>query len=50
MAAVTGYGLLYGNPYLLLTTFDADGNGCGLNQTTKIYPYLYFPSINLTAA
>ena len=50
MAAVTGYGMLYGNPQLLLTTFDGDGNGCGLNDTTKNYPYLYFPVIDLEAA
>jgi choline transporter-like protein 2/4/5 len=50
MAAVTGYVMLYGNPQLLLSTFDGDGNGFGLNDTTKNYPYLYFPVIDLEAA
>jgi hypothetical protein len=30
----------------LLTTWDADGNGCGYNETTKDYPYLYYPVID----
>uniref|UniRef100_A0A7S3ISV9 Choline transporter-like protein n=1 Tax=Strombidium inclinatum TaxID=197538 RepID=A0A7S3ISV9_9SPIT len=50
MVGTSGYGVLYGDPELLLTPWDADGNGCGYNKTTKDYPYLYFPSINLTAA
>jgi choline transporter-like protein 2/4/5 len=50
MGGVTAYGLLQGDPYLLLTTWDANGNGCGYNTTTKDYPYLYFPTIDLEAA
>ena len=50
MVAVAGYGFIEGNPKLLLTTYDADGNGCGMNETTKEYPYLYFPIIDLEAA
>ena len=41
MVGVSGYGITYGNPKLLLTTWDADKNGCGFNKTTKDYPYLY---------
>ena len=47
MVGTSGYGFLYGKPELLLTAWDADGNGCGYNATTKDYPYLYFPSIDL---
>lgn len=46
MVAVSGYGLTYGNPKLLLTLWDADRNGCGYNTTTKDYPYLYYPTID----
>jgi len=49
MIGTSAYGYLYGNPELLLTSWDADGNGCGYNTTTKDYPYLYFPSIDLEA-
>jgi hypothetical protein len=34
----------------LITPFDSNGNGCGLNETTKEYPLLYFPSIDFKAA
>jgi len=46
MVGCAGYGYLYGDPNLLLTTWDADGNGCGYNETTKDYPYLYYPMID----
>lgn len=45
-----GYGLIHGQPHLLLTPWDSDGNGCGYSPATKDYPYLYFPFINLDAA
>lgn len=50
MVAVAGYGFLEGNPKLLLTTYDFDKNGCGMNETTKDFPYLYFPFVDLEAA
>ena len=50
MVAVAGYGFLNGQPELLMTTFDADANACGLNTTVNDYPYLYFPMIDLEAA
>ena len=50
MVGVSGYGLTYGDPYLLLTTWDYDGNGCGYNKTTKDYPYLYYPTIDYNSA
>ena len=34
-----------GDPMLLLTTWDMDGNACGYNGTTIDYPYVYFPAI-----
>ena len=46
MVGTAGYGFLYGDPYLLITTWDADENGCGYNETTKDYPFLYFPVID----
>jgi len=45
-----GYGLIHGQPHLLLTPWDSDGNGCGYSPATKDYPYLYFPFIDLSAA
>ena len=50
MVGTSGYGYLYGDPELLLTTWDYDGNGCGYSEKTVDYPYLYFPTINYTAA
>ena len=50
MVGTSGYGYLYGDPELLLTTWDYDGNGCGYSDLTVDYPYLYFPTINYTAA
>jgi hypothetical protein len=52
MCGLSVYGYLNGNPMLLLTTWDYDGNGCGFNTSTVNYPYLYFvaPDVsNLTA-
>ena len=46
MVGVSGYGIVYGNPALFLTMWDADGNGCGFNAT-KDYPYLYYPMIDV---
>lgn len=48
MCGVSVYGFLNGNPVLLLTTWDADGNGCGYNKTTINYPYLYFVAPDVT--
>ena len=45
--STAAYGFAKGNPKLLLTGWDADGNGCGYNETTKDYPYLYWPAPNL---
>jgi hypothetical protein len=42
MCGLSVYGYLNGDPMLLLTTWDYDGNGCGYNKTTMDYPYLYF--------
>jgi len=50
MVGVSGYGILNGDPNLLLTTWDYDGNGCGYNETTKDYPYLYFPALDTSGA
>jgi hypothetical protein len=46
LVGTAGYGYLYGDPKLLLTTWDADGNGCGYNETTLDYPYLYYPIVD----
>ena len=46
MVGACGYGYLYGNPALLATTWDGDKLGCGLNETRKDYPFLYFPMID----
>lgn len=50
MVGTSGYGFMYGDPYLLLTTWDANGNGCGFSNQTKDYPFLYFPTIDFEAA
>ena len=50
MVGIAGYGVTTGNPVLLITPFDKDGNGCGMNETTKEYPFLYFPTIDYKAA
>lgn len=34
----------------MLTMWDADGFGCGYNETHKEYPYLYFPILNISDA
>ena len=49
MVFVAGTGFINGDPMLLLTTWDYDGNGCGYSPKTKDYPYLYFPSIDYNA-
>jgi choline transporter-like protein 2/4/5 len=50
LVAAGGYGLIHGQPHLLLTPWDYDGNGCGYDAPTLEYPYLYFPTINTDAA
>ena len=50
MVGAGGYGLRYGEPQLLMTAWDADGNGCGYTNRTMEYPYLYFPTIDFKAA
>ena len=50
MVGVSGYGYMNGDPIRLLTTWDYNGNGCGYDQLTKDYPYLYFPAIDARAA
>jgi len=52
MVGTSGYGYLYGDPALLLTSWDGDGNGCGHPDypLTVDYPYLYFPTIDYEAA
>ncbi len=37
------YGVIKGDPYLLLTPFDYDGNGCGHTEGYEDYPKLYWP-------
>ena len=36
------YGWTKGDPAQLFIGWDSDGNGCGLSEATKDYPYLYF--------
>ena len=50
MVAAGGYGLINGQPHLLLTPWDSDENGCGYSPDTVDYPYIYFPFINTNAA
>lgn len=52
MCGLSIYGYMNGDPMLLLTTWDYDKNGCGYNQSTIDYPYLFFvaPDVsNMTA-
>ena len=37
------YGFSKGNPSLLAVGWDNEQNGCGYNETTKDYPFLYWP-------
>jgi hypothetical protein len=41
------YGLSLGNPFLLTTAFDYDGNGCGRTEGFEDYKYLYWPGIDI---
>lgn len=50
MVGVSGYGLVYGEPELMLTMWDADKKGCGYSPEVKDYPYLYFPIVDIKAA
>ena len=37
--------------YVSINLIDVNinlGNGCGLNETTKDFPYLYFPAVNVS--
>ena len=45
MGGCYAYGFLYGQPIKLITGWDGDRMGCGLNETTKDYPYLYWYEI-----
>lgn len=60
LAGTAAYGFINGDPYVLLTSWDADGkhirllikplgNGCGYNTTTKAYPYLYWPAPDISS-
>ena len=49
MVMAASYGFIHGDPNLLLTTWDANGNGCGYDAKTKEYPYLYFPTLDYKA-
>lgn len=49
MVGTGGYGYMYGEPALLLTMWDADGNGCGYNGTFLDYPFLYYPTVDPAA-
>ena len=44
MVAVFVYGLMNGKLENITIGWDGDQNGCGYNETTKDYPFLYFPS------
>lgn len=44
MAVASGYAITTGDPTILLTGWDYNGNGCGYSEATKDYPYLYWPS------
>ena len=48
MVAVSGFGIVYGDPQRFLIMWDADERGCGNHTEAIDYPYLYFPMINLT--
>lgn len=41
MFSIAGIGLKEGYPSRLLVAYDIDGNGCGFNETTLEYPYIY---------
>jgi hypothetical protein len=43
MIAAAAYGWRRGDPRILLIGWDSDSNGCGYSNTTKDYPYLYWP-------
>jgi hypothetical protein len=45
MVAVFAYGFSQGKPKLIVTGWDSDGMGCGLNKTTENYPALYWPKL-----
>mmetsp|Transcript_48467 Transcript_48467/g.65806 ORF Transcript_48467/g.65806 Transcript_48467/m.65806 type:complete len:655 (-) Transcript_48467:96-2060(-) len=44
MVGLSGFAFTQGNPTILLTGWDYDGNGCGYSEATKDYPYLYWPA------
>lgn len=43
------YGVIHGKPYMLLTPFDVDGNGCGYSEGYGDYPKMYWPEIGDTS-
>jgi hypothetical protein len=45
MAGCFAYAFIRGEPGKLITGWDADLMGCGVNETTKDYPYLYWYEI-----
>jgi hypothetical protein len=45
MVAAFAYAFVYGQPRLVMTSWDYDRMGCGLNETTKDYPALYWPEL-----
>jgi len=44
MFATAAYGYKFGDPKLLVTPFDTDGNLCGSGNTSA-YTYLYWPDL-----
>ena len=46
MVGASGYGFLNGDPKILLTVWDLQGNGCGYSEATLNYPYAYWPGLN----
>lgn len=45
MGVVYAFSFKYGQPSLIVQSWDYDQNGCGLNDTTLNYPALYWPAI-----
>jgi hypothetical protein len=48
MFITTTYGLTLGDPQLIVIGWDFDGNGCGYSETTKDFPYLYWPAPDIS--
>jgi len=43
MIACAIYGWVKGTPKILFLGWDSDQRGCGYSNSTKDYPYLYWP-------